>query len=121
MTDLVIKGWRKIPAIAKLVQAAAPDYKRTTVRLWPAESVTLHDLNWSGGTKSSYVGLTLQGERLGDTTKHEMQFMPRAEGETLPIPEGCCVIRHGFFCGKVSQLYIYARPDTLRLLEAPNA
>lgn len=125
--DLVVEDWKKNEQIKKIVQAADPSYKRKTVRIISAESVTLMDLNWSGGTKSSYVGVTIDGVKVGDTKRQEAQFQamqPRhtmAEGAELPIPENTVVVRYGFFCGKVSQLYIYARDAFAKELAVQNS
>lgn len=96
------------------------DYRRRTVKLITSGKVTLLDLNWSGGTKSTYTVRDIEtGEPVSDTTKYE-QCAPwnnPAEGQTLPIPVGAIVVQTGFFCGKVARAYIYVNSaDMPRLL-----
>jgi hypothetical protein len=112
MNRIEIKSWRKDPTIAKLVKATFPSYNKRAVYIIATESVTLYDLNWNGGTKNVYKVCTLDGEPRGNSDKYSAMdpWDNPAEGKTLPIPFGFCVIEGGFFCGKESTLTIRVNP-----------
>lgn len=100
------------PAIAHIVKATFPDYRKRKVYLRAAENVTLYDLNWSGGTRAEYRTCTLDGRGIGNTSAYS-QLAPwnnYAEGKTLPIPQGFAVVRGGHFCGKAATLAIMVNP-----------
>lgn len=93
-------------------------YKRRKANLVICSSVTLCDLNWSGGTKSIYYVSKLQS---GETKSFEYFGNPapwnnHREGESVPIPEGFAVIRLGWFCGKDALASIYMNPTDARVL-----
>lgn len=100
------------PAIAHIVRATFPKYRKRKVYLRAAETVTLQDLNWSGGTRSEYRACTLDGRSAGGSAEYS-QLAPwnnPAEGVTLPIPQGMVCVRGGYFCGKESTLSILVNP-----------
>ena len=100
---------RKNPAVAAIMRATFPNYRRKTVWLNPRGAVTLCDLNWSGGTRSEYRACTLGGSCLGGSGKYNAMapWDNYAEGKTIEIPPGRCMVRAGFFCGKPSHATIY--------------
>lgn len=105
----------KIPTkqVASIVRAAAKNYRKRTVSVVPTESVTLHDLNWSGGTRSEYATVEIATlRRIGDLSRYHMMapWNNPAEGATLPIVPGVIVVRTGFFCGKESEATLYVHP-----------
>lgn len=117
MRYIEIKDWQKQPSIARIVRATFPDYKRKTVYLQPDTSVTLMDLNWSGGSRSQYRTCTIDGNPIGSADKYSA-FAPwnnPAEGMTLPIPSGMVAVRGGHFCGKVSLLTLHINPENMPL------
>lgn len=98
---------------------AAVGYRRRTVWVEAAESVTTYGLNWSGGSRSEYTALTLEGKKVGDMSRYNMiaPWQNPAEGARLPIPQGVVVVKHGFFLGKPSHATIYVNPaDMPRIL-----
>lgn len=110
-----VTGWQKDASIAAIVRATFPEYKRKKVYVYSRDSVTLTDLNWSGGTRSEYRTCTLAGEAIGSTEKYA-QLAPWnnfAEGKTIPIPPGFVVVRGGHFLGKPSILSLYINPSNL--------
>ena len=104
-------------------KAFLPGYRKRKVRVVAAESVTLCDLNWSGGTRSQYRAHAIATAREVGNVDRYNAFAPwdnPAEGARLPVPPGAIVIRTGFFCGKESMATIYVNPaDMPRLLPAP--
>jgi hypothetical protein len=54
------------PADVKpIINATFPDYRRKKVWLYASETVTLHDLNWSGGTRMQYRACSIDGRFVG--------------------------------------------------------
>jgi hypothetical protein len=108
------------PADVKaIINATFPDYRRKKVWVYASETVTLHDLNWSGGTRMQYRGATLNGQFAGSADKHNhvAPWDNKAERARVPIPQGHVVVSYGTFCGKPSMLSIYVHPlDMPRLL-----
>lgn len=86
--------------------------KKRNVSVQAAEKVTLCDLNWSGGTKSTYSIFTLDGKPVSDTSRYSAlaPWVNHAEGATIPLPQGFIIVRHGWFCGKESVPTIYVHP-----------
>lgn len=118
-----IENWQKDPTVAPIVRAAFPDYRRKKVSVKAAEAVMLQDLNWSGGTRSIYRAVALDGSQTGGDTLGHSQRHPmdnQAEGASVPVPQGFALVRGGDFCGKPSLLTIYVNPaDMPRLLAQP--
>ncbi len=109
--------------VAQIVRATFPNYKGRKFRIEPASSVTLYDLNWSGGTRNQYRTCTLAGESLGGADKYNTQapWANQAEGKDVPVPPGAVVVQHADFCGKDLGLRIYVNPvDMPTLLPAPR-
>lgn len=100
------------PAIVAIVRATFPAYRKRKVYLRASETVTLQELNWSGGSRSEYNTCTLDGRAIGSTLPYSavVPWENKAEGATLPIPSGMACVRGGFFCGKESTLTIIVNP-----------
>lgn len=104
-----------------ILYATAGKYKKRTVRVVATESVHISDLNWSGGTRSSYRACTLDGRPVGNLDKYHRPapWNNPAEGQTLPTVPGTVVVEFGYFCGKESVATIYVHPsDMPKLLVA---
>jgi hypothetical protein len=102
--------------VAQIIRATFPAYRKRKVWVRATESVTLLDLNWSGGTRSEYRACTLDGKALGNTDKYNAMApwdARQIEGVSLPIMPGACVVRGGHFCGKESVLTIYVHPSDM--------
>ena len=120
MNRVEITSWTKVADLARIVRATFPDYKRRVITVQASETVTFHDLNWSGGTRSEYRACTLDGQPLGGSAKYNAQapWDNQAEGKTIPLPQGSVMVQGGHFCGKVSRLTIYVNPaDMPKYLE----
>lgn len=97
--------------VAQIVAATFPDYRGRKIKVGASADVTLHDLNWSGGTRSQYRTCTVAGQPTGSADRYNhMAPWEKAEGATLPIPAGFVCVEHTFFCGKDSGLRIYVNP-----------
>ena len=94
-------------------------YRRKSVSVQAASHVTLCDLNWSGGTRSTYHSMTIDGHALANTEQYSKlaPWVNHAEGAKVELPQGAILVRLGFFCGKVALATIYVNPsDMPRLL-----
>lgn len=90
-------------------------YRKRNVRIRAAETVGLYDLNWSGGTRSTYTVYTIDGQMVSDTSRYSAlhPWDNKAEGTKLPIPEGFLVVMTGHFCGKESTATLYVNPANM--------
>jgi hypothetical protein len=95
-----------------IIRATFPQYKKHSVYLSAAESVSLSSLNWSGGSRSEYRACTSDGKPIPN--KFNMSapapWENPFEGLQCNIPQGVCIVSSGFFCGKQSTLHIYFNP-----------
>jgi hypothetical protein len=107
--------------VAPMVRGTFPDYRGKKFQVIAAESVTLHDLNWSGGSRCQYRACTITGQPLGNADRFNQMAPWRnpAEGQTLPIVPGACVVQHTLFCGQDLGLRIYVHPCDLTPLLPP--
>lgn len=112
MTRHTIENWSRDPSIAAIVKATFPAYKRKKVTICPSETVTLCDLNWSGGTRNEYRTCTIAGYALGSADRFHSQapWNNQGEGQKIPIPVGGIMVQGGYFCGKESLLTLYVNP-----------
>jgi len=117
MPSIELNNWRQHRDVVAIVAATFPQYRRKKVWIRAAETVTLSDLNWSGGTRSEYRSCTLPGvtgkAQVGGSMDRYHQRAPwdnPAEGQTVPIPQGMVVVRGGHFCGKESMLTLHVHP-----------
>lgn len=124
MNTIEIKSWQKDAGLAALVAATFPDYKRRKLWVRAAETVTFHDLNWSGGTRAEYKACTLSGEQAGSMDRYNAMAPwdgRQAEGKSVPVPPGMVVAKGGYFCGKEAVLTLLINPaDMPRCLPAPQ-
>lgn len=116
------KAWQKMPKVAKLVHAAFPGYRKHTIYIWYNGTVTLTDINWSGGCRSEYYAMTLDGELTGGSQKYS-QMAPwnnPAEGMELPIPEGFVVVEGGQSGRETATVKIHINPLDISKLLLPE-
>lgn len=95
--------------VEPLIQATFPEYGGRTVRVEVKDSITLRDLNWSGGSRNQYRVCSIDGKP-GGSTDHLNQMSPwnnPAEGARLPIPQGVVVVERSMFQGKDLGLRLY--------------
>ena len=92
-------------------------YRKHKVIVILSDSVTLHNLNWDGGSRREYTALTLDGLRVtGNTDKYAMMhpWNNPAEGVCMPLMPGFVVLSGGTFCGKPATMTIYINPYDTR-------
>lgn len=103
--------------IAHLLRETFPDYTGRKFRVEARESMTLRDLNWSGGTRSSYAVVTLDGQAVGNTDdvalRHPMHNV-HVEGASVPMRPGMVIAEHSIFCGVDLGVTFYVHPSNLQ-------
>lgn len=68
MQSFELRQWRKYPKVAAFVERAlGQSYRKKRVVVTIAASVTMHDVNWSGGTRAEYVLFTCAPVPHGDS------------------------------------------------------
>ncbi len=101
---------------------AATGYNGRKFQVRPSESVTFRNLNWSGGTRSTYIAVSLSSGAIASASRANT-LPPWAnpyEGQSYDIPAGVAIVERVMFCGKDYGLVIYANPaDIAPLLPAP--
>src|SRR3972149_13848 len=101
--------------IRPILAASFPDYAGRNVRIAPVGSVTLHDLNWGGGTRNEYVAVKFDGShsRLSPVAP----WYETREGMTVDLPIDAILVEHSDFCGHDMGIRIYCNPALMpRLL-----
>ena len=98
-----------------LIKRLFPIYRKRDVCIQVSNKVTFSDLNWSGGSRSTYTLV-----RLDDNATMSLAgwstLAPWAnpyEGAEFEMRPGFLVVQTGHFCGKESRMRIYVHPSNL--------
>jgi hypothetical protein len=86
---------------------AFPEYKGRKFSIEFANSITLYNLGWDGGSKNEYVALDVNAHMLPIGGNY--QFDP-LEGKTVRIPADIVIVQHTWFCGQDAGIRIWANP-----------
>jgi hypothetical protein len=94
---------------------AFPEYRGRKFVAVPCETVTVQGTYWSGGSRSTYRMVRLDGAGpVGQAPVDHPYFDGKGvEGQTYALPAGVAVVEHSIFCGKDMGLTFYVRPDVL--------
>ena len=105
--------------VKNIIAATFPDYRKKKVIVSISESITLHDLNWSGGTRAEYRACTIDGRSLDNqyNMSAPAPWNNPFEGLSFKIPEGIIIAQAGFFCGKPSLLHLTVNPVNQKSIE----
>ena len=107
-----VHNWQRNPSIAAVVKATFPSYKRKKVAITRCDGVTMHDVNWSGGTKYEYVSYDTHAKTVHSLSDDgPAPWNNPTEGQRLPVLPRFLIVSAGHFCGKPSILTIYAHPE----------
>ena len=120
MTATIYANRSDIPAT---ILGAFPEYCGNKFKITATDSVTLCDLNYSGGTRNQYRAVDIATGKVldGSAANRPPPWSNTSEGQEVKIPEGIAVVEHSMFCGKNHGLTIYARVSSLApLLTAPK-
>jgi hypothetical protein len=110
-------------AVPDVFRRAFPHYSGRKFQVRTAESVTLHDNYWSGGTKSDYMGVNLASGEIHspECSEYGNPFV-HPDIPTVRLAPGLAIVEHSRFCGKDMGIVIHVHPDNLgKLLPAPTA
>lgn len=111
----------EIPTKQVAALAAALGYRKRKVVVHAAETVTLYNLNWDGGSRNVYSAVRL-ADMATDTKATFGRPAPWEnpyEGAKVPLAPGLAIAKTGTFCGKPSTLCLYVHPaDMPKLLPA---
>ena len=101
--------------VSALVAATFPEYRGRKFKVQAATKVALHDLNWSGGTRSVYRSCTIDGQLLGTSARANATapWVNKSEGQEIDLPQGAVLVRHAQFCGTDAGLTIFIHPADL--------
>ena len=92
-----------------IIKVAAPDYTGRKIKICFADHVTLHDLNWGGGTRSKYTLLD-EVRGIGRFAVGAPWDRDNPEGQRIDLAPGTLVVQHSIFCGADMGLTIWAAP-----------
>lgn len=98
------------PKDLKLIgKTAFPNYKGRTYRHEAGGSCTFMDLNWGGGTRSTFRAVRLADMKVdqGLGSAVPAPWANPFEGKTVEIPTGYAIVEHSIFCGKDLGLRVY--------------
>jgi hypothetical protein len=111
-------------SVQKIILATFPSYKRHKACVQAAESVTLNDLNWSGGTRAEYRAYDIETGQFSyalppmGSEDDPRSWPDRLEGQSFLLPPGVIIVRGGSSGGKPAMLMLYVHPSNIdKLLE----
>lgn len=98
-----------------IVNKAFPGYNGKMFQVKVAESVTLHGVNWSGGSRNSWAVVSLKDdEKVGRLDNMMAPWDERnPEGTKVELTSEFVVVEHCIFCGKDLGITIYAHPNSI--------
>jgi len=109
------------PQIRAIVRRAYPEWRGRKCYWAATETLHCYHTYWDGGTKHTYVAVTLDGT----CASGRMESAPEELGgidehQTLAMRPGVAIVEHCFFCGKDAGVTIYVHPaDAPAQLQAP--
>lgn len=105
------------PELARLIKAAAPDYRKREAVLMARDTVTISGTYWDGGSRSTYHAVDLATLRqLPAPQYNPPQFGGPATDPTVNIPEGAAIVCTGIFQGKPATARVYINPANMAKL-----
>lgn len=94
--------------VKSIIEATYPEYTGRKISVVFAETVTLYDLNWSGGTCNKYTALTANGKTASPHIP--APWANPFEGAKVNVPVDAVIVEHCYFCGTDCGITIYANP-----------
>lgn len=95
---------------------AFPNYRGRTFRLEVETTVDMGNGYWSGGSRSEYRTVALNGgtvSRANEGIKNPFGLGTRPELYAVPLPTDQVVVEHCIFCGKDMGLRFHVHPDAV--------
>lgn len=93
-----------------LIERTFPEYRGRKITLLFQESLVLSNTNWSGGTKSWYAAVHLDGRTASINTDLTPPWDNPIEGQRVNVPLNVIIVQHRHFCGTDLGLTIYVNP-----------
>jgi hypothetical protein len=104
------------PALANFMRRAFPSYRKHKAIIRATAGLTLSGAYWSGGSRSTYTGVTLHGTHVPlNYSTTPVEFGGNPATEVLLTPD-FVILESGTFNGKPSTVMIHALPETLAAL-----
>jgi len=106
---------RKDPVIDAIILATFPGYTGKKVQLRSAESVSILNTYWDGGSRYSYAVATLSDHPSGKNlaAQNPPQFGGPGGVESITIQPHTVFVEHTISRGKDLGIRIYVRPDDI--------
>src|SRR5690606_36366666 len=88
-------------------------YRRKKLWVRRSESVTMHGLNWSGGSRTEYAAADIMQGKVQTAPQlgrpHPMNN--ENEGARIAMRPGVLILEYGTFMGKPAMLTIHVHPE----------
>lgn len=94
-----------------IVKAVNPKYRKRDVYLSSAESVSMYNMNWEGGSINEYYKVELVGTKYFATKIAAPSNPWRAPASQNFELKGRIVVQGGMFCGKEATLHIFVEGE----------
>lgn len=94
---------------------SALGYRKRKVIVVSTTSVILSNLNWQGGTRSTYHTMDIVSGKVLTQSQLSIPYPMNneAEGAKIMIPEGIAIIETGVFQGEDMKMRIYVHPENM--------
>lgn len=111
---------RTAPELARVIKAAAPDYRKREATILVRDRVMLSGTYWDEGSRSTYHAVDLATLRsLGAPQYDPPQYCGPSTDPVVAIPENVAIVKTGIFQGKTATATVYIHPaNTAKLIGA---
>jgi hypothetical protein len=104
------------PALADFLRRAFPSYRKHKAIIHVTAGIELSGGSWSGGSRSTYTGVTLHGTHVPlRYPTSPVEFGGSSSPEVVLTPE-FVILEAGTFAGKPSTVTIHALPEAFAAL-----
>lgn len=102
--------------IRPILEASFPQYAGRRFEVVLAETCYLSDTYWSGGTRSQYVFVPMDGRNVRKLDSLQNPWESKVEGSTVKMSVDFVIVEHSVFCGQDMGIKIHAHPDMIKRL-----
>ncbi len=103
------------PIVEALRRAAFPGYTGQKFKLEFREQIRFADTQWSGGSRSEYIIIKLDGMQRANIPTAPYMERSQVHETDYPIPVGYVVVMHRMFCGQDMGLTFFVNPATVEM------
>ena len=104
-----------------IARATFPNYHGRKFRIHQCEQLQLGGTQWTGGSRSQYIVVRLDGLKVAVVPEHPFLRPSQLHDEPHPMQPGIVVVEHSYFCGKDAGITIHCHPEELKILPPPAA